>query len=302
MAALQARETGSLGDNFFIKTMARADIDRAVEWAAAEGWNPGLSDAGCFATADPKGFFGGWLDDRMIASISVVNYGPGFAFLGFYIVDAPYRGRGYGYRLWRHAVLHAGERLIGLDGVLAEQDNYRASGFELAYRNVRYGGRAPANPSIAATAHLREVEITPIEQLTREIAAFDAQMFPAPRDAFLQSWFSAPGHVSRAARRDGKPVGLGVIRPCRNGRKIGPLFAEDRHVAEVLLAALLAGAGIEGGSGEVFLDVPEPNRAAVALAQDFGLTKVFETARMYTGSAPDIAVDRIFGVTSFELG
>ena len=117
--------------------MSPADVDRAVEWAAAEGWNPGISDASCFATVDPGGFMGGWLGDRMIASISVINYGPSFAFLGFYIVEAPYRGQGYGYRLWRHAVQHAGERLVGLDGVLAEQDNYRRSGFELAYRNVR---------------------------------------------------------------------------------------------------------------------------------------------------------------------
>jgi len=29
---------------------------------------------------------------------------------------------------------------------------------------------------------------------------------------------------------------------------------------------------------------------------------VFETARMYRGAAPDLPVDRWFGVTSFELG
>ncbi len=74
--------------------MSPADIDRAVEWAAAEGWNPGISDASCFATVDPDGFIGGWLGDRMIASISVINYRPYFAFLGFYIGDAAYRGQG----------------------------------------------------------------------------------------------------------------------------------------------------------------------------------------------------------------
>lgn len=29
---------------------------------------------------------------------------------------------------------------------------------------------------------------------------------------------------------------------------------------------------------------------------------VFETARMYTGAAPDIALARLYGVTTFELG
>ncbi len=297
-----AKQTTSSGDNFFIKTMSRADIDRAVEWAAAEGWNPGLSDASCFATADPDGFFGGWLGDRMIASISVINYSPGFAFLGFYIVEVPYRGQGYGYRLWRHAMLHAGNRLVGLDGVAAEQDNYRRSGFELAYRNIRYGGCPPANLNIDGAACPPDTEIAPIDRSLQEIAAVDRTAFPASRDAFLQCWISAPGHVSRAAYVDGKPAGYGVIRPCRSGHKIGPLFADDRRVAEALLSALLVGSAIEDDSGEVFLDVPEPNRAAVDLAQDLGLAPVFETARMYTGPAPAIALGKIFGVTSFELG
>jgi hypothetical protein len=88
-----------------------------------------------------------------------------------------------------------------------------------------------------------------------------------------------------------------VIRPCRKGRKIGPLVAEDRAAAETLFSALV---GAEGG--EVFLDVPQPNREAVALARSHGLAPVFETARMYTGALPPLAVERVFGVTSFELG
>jgi hypothetical protein len=40
--------------------------------------------------------------------------------------------------------------------------------------------------------------------------------------------------------RDGRLVGWGVIRPCRKGCKIGPLVADDRATAEVVLSALLA--------------------------------------------------------------
>ena len=42
--------------------------------------------------------------------------------------------------------------------------------------------------------------------------------------------------------------------------------------------------------------------AAVALAKAHGLSPVLETARMYSGPVREIAVERIFGVTSFELG
>jgi hypothetical protein len=33
-----------------------------------------------------------------------------------------------------------------------------------------------------------------------------------------------------------------------------------------------------------------------------GLVPVFETARMYSGAIPDEPVERIYGVTTFELG
>ena len=88
------------------------------------------------------------------------------------------------------------------------------------------------------------------------------------------------------------------MRLCRQGHKIGPLVAENAADAGALLAALIQGAG----ASEVFLDVPEPNRAGVALAEAHGLKPVFETARMYTGPAPDLQPERIFGITSFELG
>src|SRR6266581_3265529 len=202
-----------------IRTMRPDEISIAVNWAAAEGWNPGLADDACFAAADPQGFLIGELDGAPAATVSCVNYGASFAFLGFYIVREDLRGRGYGLRTWNAAIAHAGPRVIGLDGVVAQQQNYRMSGFELAYANVRYGGAvaAPDRPQ-ADVVELSEVPLATVE-------ACDAIVFPAPRTAFLRAWINAPGHVGRALLRAGKLVAWGVIRPCRNGFKIGPLVA-----------------------------------------------------------------------------
>jgi len=38
------------------------------------------------------------------------------------------------------------------------------------------------------------------------------------------------------------------------------------------------------------------------LAQGLGLAPVFETARMYTGRIRPLQLERVFGVTTFELG
>jgi GNAT superfamily N-acetyltransferase len=275
-----------------IRTMRPDEISIAVDWAAAEGWNPGLADAACFATVDPNGFLVGELDGVPAATVSCVNYSGSFAFLGFYIVREDVRGHGHGLRLWNAAIAHAGARVIGLDGVVAQQQNYKKSGFGLAYANVRYGGTVAAlDAPRAGIIALPEVPLATVE-------AYDATVFPAPRAAFLRAWIGSPGHIGRALVRDGRLAAWGVIRPCRKGRKIGPLVADDRAAAEAVLAALLATAG----GGEIFLDVPSVNPDAVALAQGLGLAPVFETARMYTGAIPPLRLERVFGVTTFELG
>jgi GNAT superfamily N-acetyltransferase len=279
-------------DSFTIRPMRADEIGLSVDWAAAEGWNPGLNDAPCFAAVDREGFLIGELDGKPAATISCVNYDDRFAFLGFYIVRPDLRGRGFGLRLWQAAIAHAGARTIGLDGVVAQQDNYRKSGFRLAYRNVRYGGRVAA-PGAGARS------LTPLADVPLAIiAADDATVFPAARLAFLRAWIDASGHIGRALMRDGALVAWGVIRPCREGCKIGPLVADDRAAAEAVFDALITAVG----GANVFLDIPEPNAEAQALAQSRGLRPVFETARMYTGEVRDVAIHRIFGVTTFELG
>ena len=277
-------------DSFNVRVMGAQDLALALDWAAAEGWNPGLADAACFAAADPEGFLLGEIAGLPAATIWVVNYDEQFAFLGGYIVRPDLRGRGYGIRLWQSGIAHGAGRTIGLDGVVAQQDNYKKSGFALAYRNVRYGGRVSASNS-SATIALASIPLA-------TIAKDDATVFPAVRPAFLRAWLNAPGHVGRALLRDGRLAAWGVIRPCRAGFKISPLVADDRAGAEGVFGALVAAAG----GGEIFLDVPEPNHNAVALARSHGLTPVFETARMYTGPTRPIRLDRVFGVTSLELG
>src|SRR5438270_5682326 len=120
-----------------IRQLTRAELGLALDWAAAEGWNPGLGDADCFLQADEGGFLGSFLAGRLVASISVVAYDPAFAFLGLYIVAPAFRGQGFGFALWKAALARLGTRVVGLDGVVAQQDNYARSGFRLAWRNQR---------------------------------------------------------------------------------------------------------------------------------------------------------------------
>ena len=272
-----------------IATATPEQVAAMVRWAAAEGWDPGRDDRAAFLAADAQGFLAGTLDGELAASISLVRYSPGYAFLGFYIVRPELRGRGHGVAMWRAAMDRAGGRTVGLDGVPAQQANYARSGFVLARRNVRYAGTFAGRP---------DPELVDPRSLPSEaFRAYDRAIYPAPRVEFLRDWLAQPDRPALAALRDGQLAGYGVIRPSESGRRVGPLFADDASTAERLLLALAA-----TGDGPIAIDVPEPNRAAVRLIEGLGLTPSFETARMYRGAPPIEPVERIFGVTTFELG
>lgn len=271
--------------------MTARDLDLAIEWAAREGWNPGLDDAVPFAATDPDGLLIGVLGDEPVSCISVVRYPAGFAFLGFYIVKPECRGQGHGIATWRAGLEHGRGCNIGLDGVVVQQENYRRSGFTLAHRNIRYCGTVTAVADDDGT-------VVPLAAVPREaLLAYDRQLFPAERTAFLAAWSQAPRR-GLAVVRERRLSGYGVVRPCRVGSKIGPLFADTAKDADLLLCSLAALAP----ATPHYLDLPEPNAAARSLAERHGLAPVFETARMYTGADPRLPLDRIYGITTLELG
>ena len=284
-----------------IEKMNREQAALAVEWAAREGWNPGRSDASIFYDTDPDGFFMARLGSTPVAVLSAVRYGDDFGFMGFYIAAPGYRNKGYGGLLALEGIKHLAGVPVGLDGVEAQQANYARHGFVMAHANVRYQGIGPgAAPAAPAAAGRTGAELRSIQPADLpELFAYDRRHFPADREAFLRAWISQPGATAVMAHHDGVMVGYGVRRPCHRGHKIAPLFAARPDIAAALLNSLRSSLT---ASEVFFIDVPQPNHAAVALAASAGLIPVFNTARMYQGRAPELPLHHIYGITSFELG
>jgi predicted N-acetyltransferase YhbS len=271
--------------------MVRRVARTAVAWAEAEGWNPGVDDAQRFLQADPDAFLATHRGGEIVATVSCALYGQRYAFIGFYIVRPDLRGRGLGGALFGRARERAAGRVVGLDGVLAQQDSYERWGFELAHRNIRW--RASAGG--ARPAGLAELSSVPFEK----VLGYDASVFGSERSRFLRAWITRPPGRALACVRGGALAGYGVLRECGVGAKIGPLFADDEEVADTLLTGLIAAAG---SAGDVFIDMPAANPRTVQLRAARAMEPAFETVRMYRGGRPPEDVERVFGVTTFEFG
>lgn len=290
-----------MANGLAIRNMTRPEVDLLVDWAAREGWNPGLHDAELFWATDPDAFIAADLGEELIGGGAITSYDGSFGFMGFFIVRPEFRGRGLGNRLWHArrerllARLNAGAS-IGMDGVFAMQDYYAKGGFVFSHRDIRFRAEVPTMPPAPA---VDGPQIVPLAEVPFElIQAYDLRCFPAPRPGFLRGWISQPDALALGCRRNGELSGYGVIRRCGEGCKIGPLFADDPSAADALFAGL---AGFAAG-GPVFLDAPENNPAAIELAHRRGMVEVFGCARMYLGPIPQLAHERIFGVTTFEIG
>ncbi len=268
-----------------IRNMPRSELEELVAWAAIEGWNPGLHDAKLFWATDPEAFIAADLDGEMIGGGAITSYNGEFGFMGFFIVQPEYRGRGIGNTLWHARRQRLLDRLrpgasIGLDGVFEMQDYYAKGGFAFSHRDMRFRTEITDRPP---TSWDDDKNIIPLAAVPfDQVQDYDRTCFPAMRPKFLREWISQPDALALGYLRDGKLNGYGVVRRCGEGCKVGPLFAYDTVVAGALYAHL---AGFAAG-GPLFLDAPENNPAAMEFVAQRQMIEVLGCARMYLGRLP----------------
>lgn len=269
------------------RRMRRDELPLALDWAAAEGWNPGLDDAGPFLAADPQGFFAADVAGQMVAAISVVNHSATNAFLGLYICRPDWRGRGVGLGLWSCALEHAGGRVVGLDGVAAQQANYERSGFVASGATTRMEGRLEGalDPAIRSVQH---DDLPPL-------IALDAAAGGYPRDAFLTAWLAPTPERASVTLTD--TSGFATIRRCREGAKIGPVIAPDADTALRLIRVALA----IMPANPVLIDLPASSSALADYLTGAGFRPAFRTTRMYRGT-PAAATGAVQAIATMELG
>ena len=277
-----------------IRQMTREDAKQGWEWARQEGWNPGLHDREIITALDPKGCFAGILGREMVSSIVAVQYQRKYGFMGLYVVAPEYRGRGYGLAIWKHAINYltkeVGVECIGLDGVLANEALYQTWGFHPSYKICQY------KYLVNQTFKRRCPAIS--EKHFQDIANYDLKVFMVDRASFLHDFIFKTEAKTSEAYIAGKLAGFAAARPCSEGYKIGPLFADDIEAARILIESLFADLPRQ----TVFIEVPESNSQVIKLVTDFDMSPGLATVRMYTSNQYQQDVRYVYGVTNRVVG
>lgn len=283
-------------DELKFEKLDKAGLGTLVKWADEEGWNPGPYDADVYWETDPEGYYGYYLDGELIAGGSIVSYNGEFGFMGFFIVKPELRSQGIGNQLWYQRRNKLLSRLnkdasIGMDGVVDMQPFYGKGGFEIAFRDERY---ELFGKSFKIHDDIYEITDTDFP----EIIEYDKKYFGFNRRVFITNWLEMPEVKAYKFVNDKKIQGMIIIRKANKGFKVCPLFAENPEIAEELLKAALNYVEVE----PLYLDIPVINIEAKKLVEKYNGKYVFECARMYYGKQPDVNVNNIFGITTFELG
>lgn len=320
-----------------IRPLTPANLSTVTDWARAEGFTPGVGDVAIYRQTDRQGVWVAWLGLEPVGCIAGVRYNAAYGFIGLFLVVPEQRGKGYGVRLWRHALRHLADLpCIGLEAAPDRVADYAGWGFAPASPTTRWqrlgAGAASAPPpagqsfsgpgpgGVGAAGPLSVVPAPEVVSLAapppappwclvagatipeEAVQRFDAQREPSPRPHFLHRWLHHPaGTVHALVDQRGICHGFGRLRPCllREGQgwRLGPLVADDPAAARALLEGLL-----QQHPGVVLIDVPGANPRAAPLLEGLGFAPLSQTLRMYRGPAPAASLADVYGLACLELG
>ena len=301
-----------MASSFVIRLATRKNLNWIFKTAASLGWRPGREDQEAFWAADNTGFFIGELNGQVIGSLAFVKYDSSFAFAGLYIVDEPYREKGWGYGL---KMSQAGMASLpegcnaALDGLIHKESIYERLGFKRAWVNTR---RLISVSTVVSTFcdHVPSfgVTIKPAQEISFDkIRRYDSECFQVPRPGFLEKWINLSGRKSFVAINALEVVGIIVARPTirleKDGYRIGPLFADNNDIACALLKSAAEAVIADGNPQQILvIDIPDFHEGAIKIADDLHAGKEFQCIRMFTKNPLQYPREKIYGFTSLELG
>ncbi|KAG8183637.1 hypothetical protein JTE90_005625 [Oedothorax gibbosus] len=285
-----------------VRKMRWEDVPQVVDMWRETGLAEGTHTLHTWYRFDPDGF---WVvateEDEILGSCAVINLNPRLSFVGLYAVKGTHRGRGLGPLVWKRAMERVGRRNAGLNSVPKHLRTYRdVAGFgNVASWATRICGGVPVfggRPEEPEGVQIVQIRATLLPGLIN----YDASIHGYDRSKIVTLTTSEDDSYSLAATRNGtgRVCGYGSIRRCVQGPLlVGPLYADRKDVARVLLHHLVEGYPGGGGLSEtVTIAVISCNSEAVGMVEGLGLKVTGEEVpRCYTKEQVHADFGRVFG-------
>ena len=210
------------------------DIPLAMELKELSGWNQTERDWRNFLSLRPGGCFAAICDDRVVGTVTTVDYGGTVSWVGMVLVHPDWRGRGIGTELLGLALesLKACET-VKLDATPLGKRVYEPLGFVSEWQLERWV-RAHGNKEVPTSSAALSLRKMTTEDLAR-VGTLDDLIFGSPRPGILAAWFRGAPQYAFLCERQGEMCGYVLGRAGSRYEHIGPLVADDVTVAEALL-------------------------------------------------------------------
>lgn len=253
--------------------MTENDLTTADALRQAAGWNQLRQDWERLLEHDPDGCFVAESDGAVVGTATTTSFGRDLAWIGMVLVHPEQRRRGIGKSLLQHCLRcldDRGIRCIKLDATPLGRTLYCQIGFDEEWSLSRWEGETPKeSESIAAQVRaFRDDDMEWVEQ-------FDAAMFGVSRSRLLRKL----AQQSDSVLVDLSCRGYGMVRRGSRASYIGPVMADSAATGRALVKALLQAAPAR----QIYWDIPDPNTAAVALAEEIGFRRQRPLLRMFRG-------------------
>lgn len=259
-----------------IRHMTTNDIPFGMELKNIAGWNQLEADWRRFLKLEPNGCFVALRDGERAGTVTTINYGKKFGWVGMVLVHPTKRRRGIGTALLRRGIEYiknCGVEVVKLDATSLGEKLYDTLGFKKEYKLERREGKG------------RQLKVKNVKGMTgndlEEITRFDKKYFGADRRGTLEKLFAEFSDLCYLWCDDKNTMrGYLMARPGYNAYQIGPWVSETPVVAEELFKAALN----KLAGKTIFFDIPLiVNKYAAKLVNKYDFEPQRGFTRMYLG-------------------
>ena len=280
-----------------IRDMVLSDMDSLMRLKNAEGWNQLEKDWALLISYKESVNLVAVLDDRIVGTVTAINYANTVAWIGMMLVDRAHRGRGISKLLLLDAIDKLNRcKSIKLDATPAGRPVYLKFGFIDEYTLYRMTNPSVSKISLSdnpvATEKMRPGDIP-------KVAAFDKKVFGADRTELITLLYESCPELAWLIKENNRVAGFCLGRQGQNFTQIGPVNASSKKHAEALIRSAIN--QITGRA--VVVDIPASKSETKAWLEACGFVSQRPFDRMYLSKNPHPGiVENLYLIAGPELG